>query len=60
MIVLASGINMTMVIIVITSFGILYFEMLLRFKANATVTAWVGALSMALSGLLCKYNALGH
>ena len=54
MIVLAAAINLTMVIIVITSFGILYFEMLLRFKANATVTAWVGALNMALSGLICK------
>ena len=56
MIVLASAINMMMVIFVVKAFGILYFEMLLRFKTNATVTAWVGALNMALSGLLCKYK----
>ncbi len=56
MVVLGAAINFTVFGLIIRVFGVFYFEFLIRFQSNATTTAWVGAINMALSGLLCEYH----
>ena len=40
--------------IVVRAFGVTYIQLLARFGASATATAWIGAINMSASGLLCK------
>ncbi len=59
MVILGAAVNFTVFGLIVRVFGVFYFELLLRFQANATTTAWVGAINMSLSGLLCEYSVWG-
>ncbi len=57
MVVLGSAINHIVFGVIVRAFGVIYIELLDRYKASATATAWIGAINMALAGLLCEYTS---
>ena len=55
MAVLGNVINHIVFGIVVRAFGVIYIELLERFKASATATSWIGAINMSFAGMLCEY-----
>ena len=58
MVVLGTAICHVVFGIIVRAFGVTYIELLARFQGAATATAWIGAINMSASGLLCEYIKL--
>lgn len=56
MVVLGTAICHVVFGIIVRAFGVTYIELLAKFQGSATATAWIGAINMSASGLLCKYS----
>ena len=55
MVVLGTAVCHVIFGIIVRAFGVTYIELLARFGGSATATAWIGAINMSASGLLCEY-----